>query len=338
MAEDKDRKKHPASKRKLARARERGQVAFSRQLCSGVSWFLGVLALLFSLPEIGSSLGQMAKSFWGGAHENLFEIQRVALSSVIKAVGPCALAALMGCLLVGFVQVRVPLRIRMDWKRLNLVEGFKRLLSVHRLADLAFVLVRMSILVLVAALWARSDWGAFMTLTDLHHGIIMAFRNGSVLLILLGLAGVLGGLLDWWLQRRRFLRKQRMSTEELKRERKDQDGDPAIKAERRRRHRSLLAGTGMGALPNAKVVLINPTHIAVALRYEPSTDEAPVVLVAGRDERAIRIRNKALALGLPVVEQVQLARALVSLDEGDFVPEQQYAAVAEIIRLVQSMA
>ncbi len=337
MAEDKDRKKHPPSRRKLNRARKKGQVAISHQVCSSAAWFAGAVALSMSIPLIASSLSRVSRNLWSGNTRELSDLPSISVFTVFKAVTPCAVAAITVCLLVGFAQARVPLKIRMDWNRINPIRGFKRLFSTQRLVDLGLVLGRLSLVLLAAGAWLLLNWFSFMMVDDLEQGTRIALHEGFKLLVLVGMAGLLGGFFDLWLQRRRFLRNQRMTDEEVRRERKEQDGDPAIKAERRRIHRSVLAGSGFNALPTAKVVVINPTHIAVALRYDSTQDDAPVVIVSGRDERAVRIRAKAMSLAIPIIQQVQLARALVSLDEGESVPEAQYEAVAEVIRLVQSM-
>ncbi len=337
LAEDKDRKKHPASRRKLRKARSLGQVAFSRQMCSSLSWLAGSVVLMLTLPGIASSLSDLGREYWGHGFKDIGSVRIAMISTVLKAIGPCAAAVAVVCLGAGFMQVRVALKIRMDWSRLNPVKGLKRLASFQRISDVGFVLLRISLVALVGALLFRHNWFSYLFATNLERATSLALHGGLGVIMALGLVGIVGGILDWRVQKRRFLQNQRMTDEEVKRERKDQDGDPAIKAERRRRHRSIMAGTGMASLHSAKVVVINPTHIAVALRYEPSEDDAPMVLATGRDQRAIVIRNKAMSLGIPVVQQVRLARALVSLDEGELVPEEQYEAVAEIIRLVRNM-
>jgi type III secretion protein U len=181
--------------------------------------------------------------------------------------------------------------------------------------------------------------GAIIDLTHLAGRIedvgVVAGRIAGSLAWKAALVGLGLGALDLLVTRRAWLRRLRMTKEEVKREHKESECDPQVKAARDRAYQELLAQAAVGNLRQASVVVVNPTHIACALRYaEAEGDEAPVVVASGEGELAARIVKAAHDYGVPVVRDVPLARALVELSVGDSIPEALYEAVAEILREV----
>jgi FlhB-like protein len=140
------------------------------------------------------------------------------------------------------------------------------------------------------------------------------------------------GLVDLLLTRRAWFNRQRMTKHEIKREYRESEGDPAVKAARRRAHQEALTGASLAALKNASVVIVNPTHLAIALKYSEEEDSAPSVVAQGQGEMAKLIVEAARAYGVPIVRDVPVARALNELEVGDDIPEALYEAVAEILR------
>jgi type III secretion protein U len=147
------------------------------------------------------------------------------------------------------------------------------------------------------------------------------------------MVGLALAAIDVMVTRRAWLRRLRMTKAEVKREYKEAEGDPQVKAARERAYHELLAQATVANVRTASVVVVNPTHLACALRYdEKEGDEAPVVVASGEGELAQRIVREAEHFGIPVVRDVPLARALVELQVGDAIPEVLYEAVAEILR------
>jgi flagellar biosynthesis protein FlhB len=145
--------------------------------------------------------------------------------------------------------------------------------------------------------------------------------------------GLALGLLDFFVTRRAWLARLRMTKEEVKREHRESEGDPAVRAARHRAYQELLAQTAIANVRTATVVVVNPAHLACALRYdEKSGDQAPVVIATGEGDLAARIAQAAQEWGVPIVQDVPLARALVELSVGDAIPEALYEVVAEILR------
>ena len=145
------------------------------------------------------------------------------------------------------------------------------------------------------------------------------------------------GVIDVVVVRRSWMKRLRMGKDEVKREHKESDGDPQLKAQREKLHHELLAQSTLGNVKRASVVIVNPTHLACALRYdEGEGDAAPVLVARGDGELARRIVEAARAYGVPVLRDVPLARALHELEIGDEIPEALYEAVALILREAES--
>jgi flagellar biosynthesis protein FlhB len=145
--------------------------------------------------------------------------------------------------------------------------------------------------------------------------------------------GLALALVDVVVTRRAWLGRLRMTREEVKREHKEAEGDPSVRAARHRAYQELLAQTAIANVRTATVVVVNPTHLACALRYdEKSGDDAPVVVASGEGDLAARIAQAAGEWGVPIVRDVPLARALVELNVGDAIPEALYEVVAEVLR------
>jgi flagellar biosynthesis protein FlhB len=161
----------------------------------------------------------------------------------------------------------------------------------------------------------------------------------EALLTRAALVGLLLGVVDLLVTRRAWLRRLRMTKAKVKREHRDAEGDPQLKAARERAHHELLAQATLAAVKNASVVVVNPTHIACALRYDETRgDEAPVVVTSGRGAAAAQIHRAAREYAVPVVRDVALARALVELEAGETIPEALYEAVAAILSEVAAGA
>jgi flagellar biosynthesis protein FlhB len=155
---------------------------------------------------------------------------------------------------------------------------------------------------------------------------------GRRLLWAAALVGLVLGGVDYFFVRRAWLARHRMSKDEVKREARESEGDPEVKAARRRAHQEALAGSMIAAVKDATVLIVNPTHLATALRYQEGDDEAPTVIAHGEGDLAQRLIEAAHAYGVPVVRDVPVAHALRELELGSEIPEALYEAVAEVLR------
>ena len=219
--------------------------------------------------------------------------------------------------------------------RLNPVQGAKNLFALQHL----LTVVR----AIVAALFV--GYFTYRTLVSFAPDVASGtgeLASAGVLASVLGkrvcwaaaLLGLALGGLDFLVTRRAFLRRNRMSKDEIKREYRESEGDPAVKAARRRAHQEAIAGSALNAVRKATVVIVNPTHLAVALSYEEEQDQAPRVVAQGQGDLARKMIEAARAYGVPCIRDVPVARALSELEVGDEIPEALYEAVAEILREV----
>jgi type III secretion protein U len=327
-----DNATEPASKQKLKQARKRGEVAYSRELTQSVvvvGCCLGLMIL--AEPVAGELLGLAKKCFGQPVQDNWILAYDLVLAFLLKLGVPIFLAAL----LVGVFQAGLKFSWKFDLKRIDPLAGIKRMVSVQRLIDLLVLLLKLLVIawvggsVLIPQLRSLLGSGGYEQSIAAVSGVLVR------LFFALAACTLLLGFLDRWIQKSRFLKRQRMTRQEVVRENKEQEGDPSLKSERQRRHRQMLSGGGILALKKANVVVVNPTHVAVALTFDPEENDAPVVLASGWRETAARIRVEAERLGLPIVQNIPLARALVKVEPGDEIPEKLYEAVAEVLRALK---
>ncbi|WP_026974476.1 flagellar biosynthesis protein FlhB [Alicyclobacillus contaminans] len=236
---------------------------------------------------------------------------------------------------VGFLIV--PKRIMPDFQKISPAAGFRRMWSVQSLAEAVKSILKLLIVAAMAYLAAQNIIGHLADLMTTEIQGLPKVVGGMVAQLGLEISGafVVLAALDYLFQRYEFERSIRMSREEIKEEMKRQEGDPQIKSQIRQRGRALALRRMMQEVPKADVVITNPTHFAVAIRYDAASMSAPKVVAKGQDELAWRIRKLAEQSGVPRVENRQLAQTLyrtVELDQ--LIPSELYQAVAEVLAYV----
>jgi len=329
--------------RRLREARRRGQVARSREL-SGIAVFAAVSGTLLATSPLWVSrlVVGMRDTFRGAptwpASAAAAALGR-AVDTVLLAAGPALAAGAVAAVLVGLLQVRPlftgePLRPRLS--RLDALQGLRRLFRLRRLTDLLRSLTALTALLAVLAV---TLWEALPTLVRLAgadaptfgavlraEAVTLALRGGGVLLV--------AAAVDYGLAWRRHRQDLRMTREEVRREQKETEGDPQHRAARKRLHQEILEHDMVEQVRQADLVVVNPTHLAVALRYDGRRDDAPRVVARGERLLAARIKEVARQARVPIFHDVALARALHELELGAEIPEALYEAVAELLRIV----
>jgi flagellar biosynthetic protein FlhB len=335
-----------ATPRRRAKAREEGRIARSTELAAAAI-LLGGTAVLATFG--GSALGDATFGFfrrgpswllirpdYGNAVSLLREVGLQALLALLPFLGGLAVVALG----VGLAQTRglaswKPLRP--DLSRLSPAAGFRRILGAEAGLNLVKSALKLVTLGFVTYLVLRRSWPRFGDLADAAPFRVFDVLRGASLELAatVGLTFLAMGLLDFVVQRFRYERGLRMTRYEVLREFKEQEGDPQIKARIRQIARQRARQRMLSQVARADVVVTNPTHLAVALKYDPLASAAPVVLAMGERKLAERIKLLALRAGVPLVENRPLARALLKTGKvGAPIPAALYVAVAEILAYV----
>lgn len=321
--------------RRLAEARRRGEVACSRELIGAVALAAGALALAAGGEAL---LGGLAGQVRRGLATALDPGARPA-GALLEAAGavawlaaPPLLAALAAGLAAGLLQTGglvAPAAAAPRFERLDPARGLAGLLSGERLARAALGLLKAAAALALALGWLRQAAPALAALPRAAAPAAALPALIGPLALRLALTLLAFGAADLLLARWRHARRLRMTRAEVRREQREDAGDPRHVEARRRRHRALLEA---GPVAGATCVVVNPTRLAVALRHRRGDEAAPRVVAMGQGAAARRIRAEARRAGVPVVRDLALARALHRLAEvGEEIPEPLYDAVAALL-------
>ncbi len=350
MAEESDLEKteDPTPKR-LQDARERGQVARSRELATFAGLLAGGAVLLFAGGQLSTAMGDLLSRSLrfdrreafdtGAALARLFDLPMDALVALLPLMG-VVMVALIGSslLLSGWVISGEPLAPQ--FSRINPISGIARIFSVVGLVELLKSVIKTVFLGGVAAwfLWTHVEEWLQLADGDLASSVESGLRRIGEGMIWVVAALALVALIDVPFQVWNFRKQLRMTKDEVKREAREQEGDPQIKARIRQLQRAAARRRMMANVPKATVVVTNPEHYAVALRYDGNQMSAPRVLAKGIDLIALRIREIAAENDIPTLESPPLARALYAHSELEQeIPAELYTAVAEVLAWVYSL-
>lgn len=349
MADDKTEKPTP---KRLADARKKGQISKSTDLTQSVLFLIAGGVLYFTGPTlVGQLKGFMIDSFspklLAGAIDPGVLIDRLgnAATKFLLLSAPLLMGLVVAALAVNFAQIRgfvfASQVLTPKFEKLNPVTGLQNIL----LKPKTYTELIKNLLKFVIVLWL-----AYSTLTGELRDLILASRVGIAqvaalvprlifaILFKVGGAFLIFGAADFALQRYLFMKGLMMSKEEIKREYKEQEGDPHIKGHRKALYMSLLRENAVKQVPKAKAVVVNPTHLAVALQYEEAEMNAPRVIAKGEMHLAARIVEIAKKHDVPVLQNIPLARTLYTLELEEEIPEALYETVAEILNLASRLA
>lgn len=336
----------PASGQKLQKAREEGNVARSQDLAAGGALMIGLLGLYMLGPGMMHDMLEGGRYFLGNAntlipaHTPLATLGAVSLYLFAKIALPIALVMLaagmgFGFLQVGFLFTAKPLQPKLS--RLNPITGLQKFVSLRALVELGKSLAKLSIIAIIVyyalrnrlpdilSLMAMNPWG--MLLGTLQITMAVWWR--------IALAMIVIGIVDYGYQFWQRQQDLRMTVQEARQESKELEGDPQIKRRVRQLQRQMAMQRMMADVPKAEVVITNPTHYAIALRYDMDVMKAPVVVAKGARLMAQRIREIAVEHDVPIVQRPELARTLFrTIELGEPIPEHLFRAVAEVLSYV----
>jgi len=328
-----------ATPKKLESMREQGQLPKSAELTAVVSLVVGLTLLLMRLGTASAGLRDVAIAcFTLRDHARPMSALAMMGERYAEALVPIALASALAAIAAGLGQTKGFVsfgQLARNFEQLDPIAGLGRALpGKDTLLEVAKMLLKVVVVGLVTFVVARDALPRLVLLARIPVlGAIEEVREIVRVLLTRGLAAlVVLAILDLVLARRRFFADARMSKKEIADEHKEEEGDPKIKAKRRARAAKIARQRSVSEVKNATVLVVNPTHLAIALRYEPGRDAAPIVLAKGADEIALRMREEARARHVPILEDRPLARAMyANAKVGRVIPVELYEAVARVI-------
>ena len=345
-------KTEPATEKKLSDARKEGQVAKSKEVGNALTLLVMFLLLRMWVGTLGGQLMGLFSAFysripdtlvnWNGylPQRDMFLLFRQLLLNVLTIMAPVLALTFALAIVADVVQVKWQVTTKPlmpKFSKLNPINGFKRIFSVNSLVELIKAILKIGLLLYVSYSYLKDKVPYIFMLYDIP--LLQAIQLIGQLVIDLGIRIAVVYILiaagDYIDQKVKFSRDMRMTKQEVKDEYKQQEGDPQVKGKIRQRMQEASRRRMMQSLPQADVVITNPTHYAVAIRYDATVADAPIVLAKGEDYLARRIKELAKEYDIEIVENKPLARMLyANVDVGQAVPPELYQAVAEVLAFV----
>ncbi|PWW06411.1 flagellar biosynthetic protein FlhB [Paenibacillus cellulosilyticus] len=342
-------KTEKATPKKVGEARNKGQVAKSHELP-------GALILLFvfmSFAMIGPFYKDKLVGMFGDLFDkwltmeatpgNIMSLMTSLMYEMLIMLSPIFIIAVLVALLANYAQVGIlftghPLMPK--FSKLNPLQGLKSIMSLRTVIEFIKAMLKLLIIGIVVFQSLKSEWGRILHLDQLPVTELASFVGGVTLMLGIKIGALLVALAvgDYFYKKYEHNKSLRMSKQDIKDEFKNTEGNPLIKSRIRDRQRKMALQRMMQEVPKADVVITNPTHFAVALKYDASKMEAPVVIAKGMDYVALRIRETAKEHGVITMENKPLARALYDRSEiGDSIPSDLFQAVAEVLAYVYKL-
>ena len=348
-------KTEPATAKKLADARKEGQVAKSQELNSAISLialfvilkifvslvgerFLGMFQLIYNkIPDIiDESAGGLSVFMAGKVLGNV-------LLTILTTMAPFLAIGFVIALLSNVLQIKWKVTtkpMRPKFSKINPLSGFKRIFSKDSLFELVKSIVKVALILYVAYTSIKDHQNELFLVYDIPL-LQVVLLVGTIVIdtgLKIALVYIFIGIADFVYQKHKFKEDMKMTKQEVKDEFKNTEGNPEIKGRQRSKMREASQRRMMQSLPSADVVITNPTHYAVAIKYDAQQHSAPVVLAKGEDFLAQRIKEVAKENHVEIVENKPLARMLyANVDVGQEVPPELYQAVAEVLAFVYSL-
>ncbi|KAJ49925.1 flagellar biosynthetic protein FliR/FlhB [Clostridium tetanomorphum] len=342
-------KTEEATPHKLSEAKKKGQVAKSKE----VNLALTLLASTLMLSSFGSYAVNILKDTMEAflnsflnmelTYENVFNLALIVIWRLAMVILPMVFPIMIMGVFANFIQTGIIFTkepLKPDLKKLNPINGFKKMFSARTVVELIKDISLVSIVGYVGFKFLKDNYSAIINLNNLRfHILLEAFGKFAFSIFFkITLIMVVIALADFIFQKRQFKKDMKMTKQEIKEEFKQMEGDPQIKGKIKQKQREMAMKRMMQSVPDATVVITNPTHFAVALRYKDGIDSAPRLVAKGADYVAIKIKEKAKDSDVPIVENKPLARLIYNEVELDSeIPVEMYQAVAEILAVVMKL-
>lgn len=344
--EDDSSKTEDPTPKKLEESRRKGQVPLSREVNNWVMLLTGTIVVLAIGPSVMSDLGHFMRSFIEQPHlmpgvPGGFGVVLGDTYWAVLKILTLPLLILMAAAFFGpFVQVGsifAPEIIKPEMSKISPMKGFERLFSKRSIMEFVKGILKIGIIGAVGTFLLMPFYGTIEHMVGLSPMQMLDETSTLISRLMMGILVVLMvvAMIDLIYQRQEHHKKMRMTKQELKDEYKQSEGDPLVKAKLRQLRQEKARARMMQAVPGADVVITNPTHFSIALKYDPETMAAPVVVAKGVDDLALRIREAAREHDVTIVQNPPLARTLFDVVEIDQpIPAEHYKAVAEVISYV----
>ena len=348
MSDEQDdaQKTEDPTPKKIEESRKKGEVALSREINNWVMLFAATIVVAAVTPFVFSNLYEVLKAYLERAYSfpsapgGMRTLLGGGFEHVIMALAAPFAIFMIAAFLAPFVQVgplMAPEAIKPQISRISPIKGWKRLFSARSLMEFAKGILKIGIIGVVGVVIVYPYFDKFEHIMDLPFPLILDELKVLVVRLLIGVLVVLivVAVIDLVYQRHEHTKKMRMTKQEVKDEFKQTEGDPHVKARLRQLRTERARQRMMQSVPEADVVITNPTHYSIALKYDNETMDAPLCVAKGIDEVALRIREVAKAHDVILYENKLLARTLYdTVDIDESIPPEQYQAVAEVISYV----
>ncbi len=345
MADSAEKTEQPTDRRRT-QARQQGNIARSADVTAATVLLAAAAALYMLGPACGETFVRLMRGSLQG--DALLQLDRPGAVALIRSVAlttaatalPVMLLVMLGSLLAALAQVGFlwsPEALMPKWERINPLSGIQRLFSLQAAMRLVGSLFKITAVAAVAYSYLTSHQDEFRALAQQDLPVLLVTAGRSFCELGFSLAVTLVGLaiLDYGYQWWQHERDLRMSKQELREELKSMDGDPHIRARRREMHKKLAEARDLSEVPSSDAVIVNPVHIAIAIKYDSTKMPAPIVIAKGKDEVAERIKEIAIAHQIPIIERTSLARSLYKLVKvGQPIPPDMYDVFVEILAYV----
>ncbi len=344
-----DEKTEEATPKKKSDSRKKGQVPRSKDVGLAITMIATTLVIVTISGFIVSTLRDGVIYFLGDmgtmelTENSLNSINKLAVSKAAIAIMPVVLPIMIAGVAASLIQsgfLVVKDAIKPSLGKLNPINGFKNMFSKKSLVELVKNLILISIIIYIAFTYIRDNFDKIMQIGNLY----LPSLGGEVKSLLLGIFVkicillVIVAILDYVVQYILFQKDIRMTKQEIKEEYKQMEGDPQIKSKIKQKQREISQRRMMQSVGEATVVITNPTHLAVAIKYTEGEMEAPKVVAKGADNIAIKIKERAMESKVPIIENKPLARLLYeTVDIDKEVPQDMYQAVAEVLAMIYKL-
>jgi flagellar biosynthetic protein FlhB len=341
----KEDKTEDATEQRIRKAQEKGDFPISKDLTTTVMLVGSMVSLFLVFPFLSKGLTLKLRGILEQAHLFYFHennpsiLSWILLSDIMPDFLIMMIVFIICAVAATYIQTRLTLNtsaLEPKLEKISIIKGFKRLFSAKSLVELIKSLIKLIIIATLIYVLLKDELkqmpeiSSQPVIASLYLFWKLSFKLFMVALVFqTGIAGA-----DYMYQRYEYFKRLKMTKQELKEEYKDTEGDPHIKSRRRQIHRNTAKGRMLEKVQDATVVITNPTHYAVALKYKPLENKAPIVIAKGKDRIALTIRELALKHWIHIIENPPLARSLYKIPLNKEIPPDFYKAVAEIIKYV----